>query len=169
MSMQLLVTLYLIALVMANLLITHYGQLALLVTSVTLIPFDYAVRVRLQELWIGAQLWVRVSFLIGAGSILTVLTVPGSGRVALASVTAFAGGVLVGVWSYTYARLYCSLELTRLISLAWMAAADSVLFSYLAFDDVDGWVLISQVIMKWLVSSAIVLSRVLEHGGSHET
>lgn len=156
-----LVTCYLIVLVLANLLVFHAGQVALLVTAVALVPFDFAVRVRLQELWAGVGLWSRLAALMVVGGILTVLTVPGSEQIALASVSAFLIGSAAG------AICYAALEsagpwAARFSSLAVMAMADSIVFPTLAFEEVSQALIVGQALTKWTVSSAVVYFKLLE-------
>lgn len=151
MSTRLLVVSYLIILVCANLAVYVTGQVALLLTGLILVPFDFAIRVRLQEAWTGPGLWGRLLALMVAGGLLTVLALPDAHQVALASVAAFAAGSLLGAWTYA-AVLHWRSSWARICSLAAMAAIDSVVFPLLAFESVSGWLMAGQFIMKWTAS-----------------
>jgi hypothetical protein len=145
MSTPLLVVSYLVVLVIANLLVTQGGQAVLLVTAVLLIPFDFAVRIRLQERWTGLHLWSRMAALIVVGGILTILTVPGSRTIASASVAAFVASSVVGAVVYAYTR-------ARMWSVGAMAAIDSILFPLLAFTSVSVTLMVVQCALKWSAS-----------------
>lgn len=168
MSTTRLVICYLAALVLANLLVFHAGQVALLFTGLVLVPFDFAVRVRLQEAWAGVGLWGRLAGLMVVGGILTVVTVPGSHRIALASVSAFLVGSAAGAIVYAALEAY-GRTLARFSSLAVMAIADSLVFPNLAFDAVSQGLIVGQAVMKWAISSAIVYFKLLEEEGPRET
>ena len=163
MSTTSLVIAYLIVLVIANLIVFNFGQLALVLTSVLLIPFDFAVRVRLQELWQGSGLWIRLLGLMLLGGILTILTVPASRYIATASVTAFFLSSLLGAVAYEAAKSYPVRRLRpRSYSLGVMALVDSVVFPLLAFEEVSAALVVTQFLLKWLISDAIIYSEILE-------
>ena len=160
-----LVAAYLVALVLANLLIFQMGQVALLVTGLLLVPFDFAIRVRLQEAWAGPQLWVRLLGLMLAGGVLTILALPDAGQVALASVSAFAGGSIMGALAYTGMSRWWR-ALARPCALGVMSAVDSMIFPMIAFEQVSVGLMVGQFFMKWLVSMGFLRSlQMLNMGG----
>lgn len=160
MSTRELVGLYLLALMIANALVFGVGQVALLATSLALIPFDFAVRVRLQERWQGPRLWLRLFGLMVAGGLLTLAVLPEAGRVAAASVIAFLCSSALGAWVYQDLKPF-SAEHARWWSLGAMAVADSFLFPWIAFQSVMWWLVGLQCVTKWIVSWGIIHSRVL--------
>ena len=164
MSTRALVVVYLAVLVAANIAVYLTGQAALLLTGLVLVPFDFAVRVRLQEAWAGRGLWLRLFALMIGGGILTVVTLPNAHQVALASVTAFACGSILGAVAYA-AIARRRVTWARAVSLATMAAVDSIVFPLLAFDQVSIWLMIGQFAMKWAVSWAVVAFGILEGRG----
>jgi hypothetical protein len=90
MKSYVLIALYLLAIVAANLLVVAFGPSVVIATSFILIAFDLAARDALHDAWRGRQLWPRMVTLIGAGSLLSWLLNINAGPVALASFLAFA-------------------------------------------------------------------------------
>ncbi len=146
----LVIVLYVGAIVLANALITMYGQVALPFVAFALIPFDLIVRDLLQDKWQDAtkfQLRLRMGSLIVIGGCISILTGTGSARVNLASFLAFtiAGSIdaLTYQWMIRYGRIFR-------INGATLTAAitDSIIFVFIAFSEVN-WKLIGlQIGMK---------------------
>lgn len=138
---------YLVAIIIANALVTAYGQVALPFTSFALIPFDLIARDLLQDRWQGKQLRLRMTIVIAGGALLSVLTGTGSIRVNLASFTAFvvAGTIdaLTYQWMIRYGRIFR-------INAATLTAAvtDSIIFVLIAFDHAVWRLILFQVFMK---------------------
>lgn len=126
------VALFLGSAVSANLLVSVYGQVALLVTAWVLIPFDLVTRDVLHDRWHGRRLWFRMALLILVGACLTVLAVSDAWRVALASFVAF---VVAGFTNTAvYQRLIGKSRYLRMnISNLAAAVADSIAFPVIAF------------------------------------
>lgn len=140
------------AIVLANWLVTIFGQAALPYTAFILIPFDLVLRDLLQDKWQSSKRWqvtARMSLLIFGGGLLSFLTTTASLRIAVASCVAFcATGILDAV---TYQKMLKRGRFFR-INAATLCGAltDSVLFSNLAFDEVS-WALVG-----WQTGSKVV-------------
>jgi queuosine precursor transporter len=138
---NLLVAVYLAAIVLANLLVSHYGPAASVLNAFLLIGLDLSARDRLHEQWRGRLLWPRMFTLIAVGGLLSLL-LGGAGSIALASCLTF---MLAGI---TDAATYHALR-----RLPWLprangsnliaAAIDSLCFPLLAF----GWPLLWSVVL----------------------
>lgn len=98
-----LVTLYLVAIILANLLVTWFGPGVVIGTSFFLIAGDLVVRDALHRQWEGAHLRRNMALLIAAGSLLSFLLNAQAAPIALASFLAFAAAGLVD--TVVYARL----------------------------------------------------------------
>lgn len=164
MKTWILVGCYLGALLGANLLASRYGQAALPIAAALLIPFDFAVRIRLQQRWRHqvAGLWLRMLALTVCGGVLSYAVDPESQRIALAGTLSFVTSSLLGTFAYeaTWHELRAAkpdpaFEAT-LASLGVMALADSILFPVLAFDDVLVPLVLTQFVVKWVVSGGLV-------------
>lgn len=141
-----LVLLYLAAIVLANLLISHYGPAVSVLNAFLLIGLDLSTRDQLHELWQGRLLWPRMLLLIGAGGLVSLL-LGGSGRIALASCAAF---VLAGLAdALVFRALRHKTWLSRANGSNLIAAAvDSICFPLIAF----GWPLLWDVVLGQLVA-----------------
>ena len=129
-------TLFLLAIVAANLSVAAFGQAALPVTAFVLIPFDLVTRDLLHERWDDELLWVRMFALIATGSLLSFLLAPDSSSIAIASTCAFAlaglSNALVYHWFRKLKRVY-----KMNISNAVAACIDSLVFPAIAFTVID--------------------------------
>tara|TARA_R110002012_G_scaffold169643_1_gene333702 strand:- start:589 stop:1104 length:516 start_codon:yes stop_codon:yes gene_type:complete len=128
--------LFLLAIVAANLSVAAFGQAALPITAFVLIPFDLVTRDLLHERWNDELLWVRMFALIATGSLLSFVLAPGSSSIAVASTCAFAlagvSNAVVYHWLNKMSRIY-----KMNISNAVAACIDSLVFPAIAFTAVD--------------------------------
>lgn len=131
---MILIILYLIAIVIANLSVTWFGPSVTILNAFLFIALDLSSRDTLHERWKGNGLAWRMAALIATGSILSYLLNADSARIALASFVAFAASSLFDTLAYValYNRRYMvKSNGSNLVS----AAVDSVVFPVLAF----GW------------------------------
>lgn len=127
----LLTALYLGAVVAANLIIARFGPAAAPVVAFVFIGLNLAARDRLHDLW-GAQVGRNMGLLIVAGGLLSFALNAGAGRVALASVAAFALSEAADALLYHARRHRPYLERSNTSNVLG-AAVDSVIFPVLAF------------------------------------
>lgn len=130
--MKKLITLYLAAIVLANLLVAQFGASVTILNAFLFIGLDITSRDSLHEAWKGKHLVLKMALLIAIGSILSALLNWNATPIALASFVAFAVSGLVD--SLIYALLG---ERSRLVKMngsnLFSAAADSLIFPMLAF------------------------------------
>jgi len=130
---SLLVSLYLGAIVAANLAVTHFGPWALPFTAWVLIPFDFLVRDVLHHRWeSGSRLWGKMAVLVGSGSLLSFLVCQEAGRVAVASFLGFLLSGLVNAAVYAVLRQHRRF-LRMNASNLFASVVDSVVFPLVAF------------------------------------
>jgi uncharacterized PurR-regulated membrane protein YhhQ (DUF165 family) len=142
-----LVTLYLVAIVAANLSVATFGPDVVIVNAFVLIGLDLSCRDRLHELWHNRELAWKMGLLIATGSILSFALNAGAGQIALASFLAFAGAALVD--TFVFSRLWRKKWLVRSnLSNVASAAVDSLLFPALAFSMFLPTVIIGQFLAK---------------------
>lgn len=127
----LLTGLYLAAVVAANLTIAHFGAAAAPYVAFVFIGLNLAARDRLHDLW-GRQVTRNMGLLIVAGGALSFALNAGAGRVALASVLAFALSESADALLYHARRHRPYLERSNTSNLLG-AAVDSVIFPVIAF------------------------------------
>ena len=94
------ILLYLSAIVVANYLVSTYGQAALPFTAFVLIPFDLVTRDALHEKWRDKALWPKMFLLVSAGSLLSYFSSMATAQVSLASALAFGTAGLIDVLVY---------------------------------------------------------------------
>lgn len=142
-----LIAMYLCAIVTANLAVAAFGQVALIVTALVLIPFDLVARDVLHERWSGRGLVVRMACLVLTGSVLAAALNASASRVALASFAAFSIAALVD--SVVYSLASRRSRLVRMnASNACGAVADSIIFPLIAFEAVSPSLSATQAALK---------------------
>jgi len=126
-----LVGMYLVAIVIANLIVARFGTLAVLPVGFLLIGLDLTSRDYLHELW-HKHLWLKMALLIGCGSLLSWLLNRNAGQIALASFVAFLSAGVVDTISYHF--LGKRIFLVRVNgSNVFSSFADSAIFLTIAF------------------------------------
>lgn len=130
------VSVFLGAVLAANLAVAHFGQAALPFTAFVLIPFDLVVRDVLHETWRGDRLWLRMALLIAAGSILTAALSWDAKRVALASFVAFSSSGATN--AIVYHLLDHRTRIVKMNASNFIAAiVDSIAFPLIAFSSLS--------------------------------
>jgi len=122
---------YLIAIVIANLLVTWFGTIAVLPVGFLLVGLDITGRDYLHEAWVKNR-WLKMALLIAVGSLLSWLINRNSERVAIASFLAFAGASIIDTLTYTLlhkCRFLVRVNGSNLFS----SFTDSALFLTIAF------------------------------------
>jgi queuosine precursor transporter len=132
MNSKLLILLYLVAIVIANVSVALFGPWVSIPNALIFISLDLTSRDSLHELWHGKNLWLKMALLIGVGSLLSALLNTGTGRIALASCAAFAAAGVVD--TVVYALLGERSKLVKMNgSNLFSGAVDSFVFPALAF------------------------------------
>ena len=138
---------YLLAIVVANLSVAHFGQVALIFTGLLLIPFDFVARDLLHDRWKNEKLYDKIGMLILAGAVITVMLNRDATAVAFASVIALVAGTTLN--TYLYQKFYHLLRVTRMtFSNAVVSVVDSTLFPIIAFGFIDWRISAGQIVLK---------------------
>lgn len=137
-------TSYVVAMLLANLLVSEFGPAISPVLAFFLIGFDLSMRD-----WLHVRLrpWQMVG-LIGVAGVLTYLLNPAAGMIAVASAVAFTSAALVD-WA-TFTRLRGSWLYRANGSNVAGAAVDSLVFPTLAFGALMPHIVLLQFIAKVL-------------------
>lgn len=128
----LLITLYLAAIVVANLLVAQFGPGITIFNAFLFIGLDLTTRDKLHDAWQGKRLWLKMLALIATGSLLSALLNYKAVPIALASCGAFLASGVVDALVYTLLAKYprfARVNGSNLVS----AAVDSIVFPALAF------------------------------------
>jgi uncharacterized PurR-regulated membrane protein YhhQ (DUF165 family) len=144
---MLVVCLYLIAVVLANLSVTYFGPISTPINAFLLIAFDLVTRDYLHERWEHNKLWLRMFLLIVAGGIISSILNFQSLRVAVASCISF---ILVGFTDTIVYHLFRKHPRMKRVTLSNIASSivDSVAFPTLAFGEFLLWVTVGQSLAK---------------------
>lgn len=147
MIVSFLVTVYLAAIVAADLIVTKMGARGLIVTGLFLIPFDLISRDQLQDMWRGSSLKKKMAALICSGSIIAFLINPDAKNVAIASA---AGFMIAGTVDYLiYSVLIDRPKLLKMnVSNIFASMADSISFQLIAFGAVNFEIAGTQTALK---------------------
>lgn len=124
--------LVLAAIVVANLLVNHYGPSATPYVAFGLIGFDIVGRDRLHLDLHGHARWLAIGMLIALGSGITYLLNQDAGAVALGSVTAFAVAMIVDTVVFQLASPLGPQRRVQTSNVV-AAAADTLIFFAIAF------------------------------------
>ena len=149
---------YIVAGVIANLLVYQFGQAALLVTAVVLMPADFLARDILHHRWEArGKVAMRMGLLILGSAACTYLCNPAASRVAMASAIAFA--VAGSVDAIVYAMGHKHTRFVRMnVSNIVGAISDSIVFPIIAFGGFSVILSLSQAALK--IVGGLVLSAV---------
>lgn len=144
------ITLYLLAIIAANLLVVKFGPSIAVINAFIFIGLDLTSRDYLHEQWRGKHLWWKMLSLIATGSLLSWFLNREAGQIALASFVAFAGAGVVDTVVYWLLG-----ERSRLLRIngsnVVSAAVDSFIFPVLAFGWPPLWgIVLGQFVAKTL-------------------
>lgn len=126
------VTMYLAAIVLANLSSAYFGPSASVINAFLFIGLDLTARDRLHEAWHGRGLVWKMGLLIAVGSLLSWVINRNAGQIALASMIAFALAAVADtvVYHLLKDRAYLvKVNGSNVVS----AAVDSLVFPTIAF------------------------------------
>lgn len=127
-----LIALYLVAIVAANLAVATFGPAITPLIAFLLIGLDLTIRDALHDRWRYRALPARMALLIAAGSLLSWLINPAASRIAVASALAFALAATADAIAYHFARHRPWLQRANASNLVG-ALVDSIAFPTLAF------------------------------------
>jgi len=123
---------YLVAIVIANLMLLWFGPVASIYNAFILIGLDLSLRDKLHDQWHGNNLWLKMLLLICGGSAITVVLNWDALPIALASATAFLVSGVGDALVYSRLRQHKFLVRSNGSNVAG-SALDSVIFPTMAF------------------------------------
>lgn len=143
------ISLYLIAIIAANLLTARYGPRMAYINAFLFIGLDLTARDKLHEAWGGRGLIWKMGLLIASGSFLSWIFNQDAGRVAAASFIAFACAGLADALIYQLLKgrdYLVKVNGSNVVS----SAVDSLVFPTIAFGGFSVWVTLMQFTAKIL-------------------
>jgi queuosine precursor transporter len=143
----LLVALYVVAIVAANLSVAAFGPSVAILNAFLFIGLDITSRDSLHQAWQGKNLWLKMAALIATGSLLSWLLNRNAGAIALASFLAFAASSVADTLTFQLLRhraWWVKVNGSNVVS----AAVDSCIFPLLAFGALWPVVVVGQFLAK---------------------
>ncbi|GJQ61784.1 MAG: hypothetical protein SCALA702_08370 [Melioribacteraceae bacterium] len=141
------VLIYLVAIVLANMIVLWFGPASTIINAFFLIGLDLSLRDKLHDLWSGNGLIIKMGGLIVTGSVITYLLNSDAGMIAVASVTAFSSAALFDSIIYALLRKKTFLIRSNFSNIGG-ALLDSALFPTIAFGIFLPWIILGQFTAK---------------------
>ena len=143
------VFIYLLAVVLANMIILWFGPQAAIITAFLFIGLDLTLRDKLHDQWQGKHLWLKMLALICGGSAISITLNWDALPIALASAAAFLFAGIAD--SLVYAELRKKRFLIRANgSNVAGSAVDSIVFPTLAFGAFMPEIVLGQFVAKFV-------------------
>jgi uncharacterized PurR-regulated membrane protein YhhQ (DUF165 family) len=149
---------YIIALVVANLLVALLGPWFSLVNAFVLIGLDFSLRDKIHDLWEGDKLPIKMGGLIAIASIVSYAINPATGMIAFASLAAFTFSMVADSFAYHYLKEYKHSIRVNGSNVAG-SAVDSLVFPTIAFGGLMPEIVALQFLAK--VIGGFIWSKIL--------
>jgi queuosine precursor transporter len=159
---------YIAAMTAANLLVAWLGPWFSPINAFFLIGLDLSLRDKLHDAWQGRYLALKVGGLVIAAGVISYLLNPASGKIAIASITAFVCAMTVDSIVYQWMRRRSWAQRANGSNIAG-AATDSLIFPTIAFGGLLPHIVALQFLAKVAGGAiwSVLLSRVhLRHANS---
>ena len=143
------VVMYLAAIVLANITVAMFGPQMTIVNAFLFIGLDLTARDRLHDAWHGNHLLLKMTALIGAGSILSWVINRDTSQIAIASFVAFALAAIVDTVAYQLLGNYPRWLRVNGSNIP-SALVDSIVFPTLAFGVFLPAIVLGQFLAKTL-------------------
>lgn len=141
------ISIYLIAFILANFIVLHYGANGLIFTALFLIPFDFVMRCLFHETWKGKELVLKLGALVIVASLLTFFINQNSLNIALASSGGFIlAQITAGIFYQLVIKKSYFIKVNGSDSIGILI--DSIAFQLIAFGEINTFILISQFLLK---------------------
>ncbi len=150
---------YILALVVANLLVAWLGAWFSLVNAFVLIGLDLSIRDKLHDLWQGEKLAIKMGGLIATASIVSYAINPATGMIAFASLAAFSLSMVADSFFYQYLKDREWLIRSNGSNIAG-SLVDSIVFPTIAFGSLMLHIVALQFVAK--VAGGLIWSKLLE-------
>jgi queuosine precursor transporter len=141
------ISIYLVAFILANFIVLHFGANGLIFTALFLIPFDFVMRCLFHETWQGKELIIKLGSLVIIASVITFFINQNALNIALGSSAGFiAAQLAAGVFYQLVIKKSYFVKVNG--SDAVGILMDSIFFQLVAFGEISMLVLASQFILK---------------------
>jgi uncharacterized PurR-regulated membrane protein YhhQ (DUF165 family) len=141
------ISVYLIAFILANFIVLYFGANGLIFTALFLIPFDFVMRCLFHETWKGKELVFKLGGLVIAASVLTFFINQNALNIALGSSGGFiAAQVAAGLFYQFVIKKSYFIKVNGSDAIGILI--DSIVFQFIAFNNIDFFIMSSQFVLK---------------------
>lgn len=141
------VILYLVAIVLANLSVAHFGVTFVYINAFLFIGLDLTARDKLHDAWNKKNLFPKMTVLILSGSLLSYLLNRNAGTIAMASFAAFGlAGIVDSIFYHLLRNKNKQIQING--SNVPSALVDSIVFPTIAFGSFLPAVVLGQFVAK---------------------
>lgn len=141
------ISIYLIAFILANFIVLHFGANGLIFTALFLIPFDFVMRCLFHETWKGKELILKLGALVIVASLITFFINQNALNIALGSSGGFIlAQITAGIFYQFVIKKSYFIKVNG--SDAVGILIDSIVFQLIAFGEINNFVMISQFLLK---------------------
>lgn len=141
------INIYLIAFILANFIVLHFGANGLIFTALFLIPFDFVMRCLFHETWKGKELVFKLGGLVIVASILTFFINHNALNIALGSSIGFIiAQIFAGIfYQFVIKKSYfIKVNGSDMIGIL----IDSIVFQLIAFGEINLFIMTTQFFLK---------------------
>lgn len=141
------ISIYLLAFVLSNFIVLYFGANGLIFTALLLIPFDFVMRCLFHETWKGKKLVFKLGGLVILASVLTFFINQNALNIALGSSGGFiAAQVAAGLFYQLVIKKSYFIKVNGSDAIGILI--DSIVFQFIAFGNIDIFIMSSQFVLK---------------------
>ena len=141
------ISIYLIAFVLANLIVLYFGSIGLIFTALFLIPFDFVMRCIFHETWKGIELILKLGLIVIAASLITFVINRNAINIAIASSVGFIlAQIFAGIFYQFFIKKSFFVKVNGSDAIGILI--DSVAFQLIAFGIINYNILVGQFLLK---------------------
>ena len=141
------ISIYLIAFVLANLIVLYFGSIGLIFTALFLIPFDFVMRCIFHETWKGIELILKLGLIVIAASLITFVINRNAINIAIASSVGFIlAQIFAGIFYQFFIKKSFFVKVNGSDAIGILI--DSLSFQLIAFGIINYNILVGQFLLK---------------------
>ena len=141
------ISIYLIAFVLANLIVLYFGSIGLIFTALFLIPFDFVMRCIFHETWKGIELILKLGLIVIVASLITFVINRNAINIAIASSVGFIlAQIFAGIFYQFFIKKSFFVKVNGSDAIGILI--DSLAFQLIAFGIINYNILVGQFLLK---------------------
>jgi queuosine precursor transporter len=141
------ISIYLVAFVLANLIVLYFGSIGLIFTALFLIPFDFVMRCIFHETWKGIELILKLGLIVIAASLITFVINRNAINIAIASSVGFIlAQIFAGIFYQFFIKKSFFIKVNGSDAIGILI--DSLAFQLIAFGIINYNILVGQFLLK---------------------